>query len=110
MGFCYPGTGKGGDLPPRSECVLKWRQKMLDTMRDVELTIIIGKYARDWHLPDRSRESITQTVSDWQVLLPECFPTPHPSPRNNRWLKNNPWFELEVVPRLQLRVRNLLES
>lgn len=110
MGFCFPGTGKGGDLPPRAECEQNWRRQMLDVMPHVELTIIIGKYARDWHLPDRIKESITQTVSDWQVLLPECLPTPHPSPRNNRWLKNNPWFEQEVVPRLQERVRVMLDE
>ncbi len=101
MGFCYPGTGKGGDLPPRSECAPAWRRQMLDAMPEVELTIIIGKYARDWHLPDRSKQSITQTVLDWQNLLPDYLPTPHPSPRNNRWLKSNPWFEKDVIPELQ---------
>lgn len=104
MGFCYPGTGKGGDLPPRLECSPAWRQQMLDAMPEVELTIIIGKYARDWHLPDRSKQSITQTVLDWQNLLPDYLPTPHPSPRNNRWLKSNPWFEKEVILELQRRV------
>lgn len=108
MGFCFPGTGKGGDLPPRPECAPAWRQSFLDAMPDIELTLIIGKYARDWHMPDRKRESITQTVADWKSLVPEIIPMPHPSPRNNRWLKQNPWFETEVLPELRRRVADLI--
>ncbi len=108
MGFCFPGTGKGGDLPPRIECAPAWRQQFLDAMPNIELTLIIGKYARDWHLPDRKNESITQTVSDWKALAPDIIPMPHPSPRNNRWLKQNPWFETDVLPELRRRVCDLI--
>jgi uracil-DNA glycosylase len=108
MGFCYPGTGSSGDLPPRSECAPAWRQAFLDYMSKVELTFIIGRYARDWHLPDRQSETLTETIKDWKALAPDIIPLPHPSPRNNRWLKQNDWFGEEVLPMLRDRVATIL--
>lgn len=108
MGFCYPGTGKSGDLPPRPECAPAWRQRLLDTLPKLQLTLIIGQYAQAWHLPERSGDSLTEVAQDWQSYWPQRLPMPHPSPRNQRWMRNNPWFESEVLPALRTRVRILL--
>ena len=107
MGFCFPGTGKGGDLPPRLECAEAWRSRILETLKSVELTLVIGRYAIDWHRPDQSSRSVTEAVRDWQQLWPSKLILPHPSPRNNRWLKQNPWFEAEVIPILQAKVSEI---
>lgn len=107
MGFCYPGTGTSGDLPPRPECAPAWREALLDRMPNVKLTLVIGRYAMDWHL-GRSAGSLTDTVQSWKEHRPARLPLPHPSPRNNIWLKKNPWFEAEVLPYLRGRVRRVL--
>lgn len=106
MGFCYPGRGKSGDLPPRPECAALWRQRLLDCLPNVELTLVVGRYAQQYHLPDADR-SVTGTVRRWREFLPAVLPTPHPSPRNQLWLRRNPWFEAELVPALRRRVREL---
>ncbi len=106
MGFCYPGRGKSGDLPPRPECAALWRERLLDCLPDIELTLVIGRYAQQYHLPDTGR-SVTATVRRWREFLPAVLPTPHPSPRNQLWLRRNPWFESELVPALQRRIREL---
>ena len=110
MGLCFPGTGKFGDLPPRVECAPAWREQALALMPNLELILIIGRYAIDWHLPDAKGQSITALASNWQHTWPDQLVMPHPSPRNNRWLKTNPWFELEVIPALQSRVAEMLVS
>jgi len=107
MGFCYPGTGKSGDLPPRPECADTWREALLSRLPNIELTLLIGQYAQAWHLPD-GRKKVTANVEHWREYWPRQLPMPHPSPRNNLWLRRNPWFEQEVVPQLQARVRALL--
>jgi len=107
MGFCYPGTGKSGDLPPRPECAPAWREALLDRLPDIGLTLVIGQYAHAWHLAN-SRKSVTANVRHWRDCWPEVLPMPHPSPRNNLWLRRNPWFEGEVVPELQDRVVRVL--
>lgn len=107
MGFCYPGTGKSGDLPPRPECAPAWRQLLLDRLPDIALTLVIGQYAHAWHLPDGER-SVTGNVQQWGRYWPTLVPMPHPSPRNNLWLRRNPWFEQDVVPALQRRVAEVL--
>lgn len=104
MAFCYPGTGKSGDLPPPMKCADQWRVKLLDLMPEIQLTLVIGKYALDWHLGDQQSRTLTETVKQWENYWPELLPMPHPSPRNNRWLKNNPWFLADVVPELRKRV------
>lgn len=108
MGFCFPGTGRSGDLPPRAECAPLWRQRLLDHMPHIELTLIIGDYAQRWHLPSVAPAKVTATVADWRSHWPAVLPMPHPSPRNNIWLKINPWFVADVVPALQARVAKLL--
>lgn len=110
MGFCYPGRGRGGDLPPRPECAPAWRQSLLDHLVNVRLTLVIGQYARNWHLPATRRLSLTETVRRYADFAPAFLPLPHPSPRNNRWLKTNPWFERDVVPVLARRVAEALSS
>lgn len=108
MGFCYPGTGASGDLPPRKECAVQWRAPLLRAIPRIELTLVIGQYAMAWHLPGDSNKNLTETVRAWRLHWPDVLPLPHPSPRNNIWLKANPWFELEVVPAVRDRVRSLL--
>lgn len=109
MGLCYPGTGKSGDdLPPRRECAPQWRARLLQAMPRIELTLVIGQYAMDWHLPDAAATSLTDTVRAWQARGPATMPLPHPSPRNNIWLKANPWFAADVLPVLQARVRAIV--
>lgn len=108
MGFCYPGTGTSGDLPPRPECAVTWRERVMQSLQQVELTLVIGRYAVDWHLPHLKRQSITQAAQAWQEAWPGQLVLPHPSPRNNRWLKTNPWFESDVLPVLRQRVGQLI--
>lgn len=110
MGFCYPGRGKGGDLPPRPECAEAWRAKLLGQLDKIELTIVIGRYALDWHLNTKSKETLAQIVANWRHYWPEAVPLPHPSPRNTQWLKKNPWVETDIVPQLQSRIRTLLNE
>lgn len=108
MGFCYPGRGKGGDLPPRPECAPQWRARVLAELPDIELTLVIGRYAMAWHMPDAGT-AVTQVVKQWRSFWPGMVPLPHPSPRNNLWLRRNPWFEAELVPQLQQRVSAILD-
>lgn len=107
MGFCFPGTTKGGDLPPRPECAPAWRAALLSQLTNVRLTLVIGRYAQAYHLPEAG-SSVTEAVRNWRKHWPDVLPLPHPSPRNNRWLKRNPWFADEVVPRLRTRVAEIL--
>jgi uracil-DNA glycosylase len=109
MGFCYPGTGESGDLPPRPECAPAWRERLLAFATSLRLTLVIGRYAQAYHLPD-APSSLTATVAAWRDYWPAVTPLPHPSPRNNIWLKKNPWFERELVPELQARVALLLRG
>ena len=109
MGFCYPGTGSSGDLPPRRECAPQWRKRLLAQIPNIELTLVIGQYAQAWHLQEAQAATLTETVKGWRNHWPKVLPLPHPSPRNNIWLKGNPWFTSDVVPALQARVREILE-
>lgn len=104
MGFCYPGTGPSGDLPPRPECAATWRAPLLALLPGVELVLAIGRHAQAWHLGPTARATLTETVRAWRDCGPGLLPLPHPSPRNNRWLRNNPWFEQDVLPTLRERV------
>lgn len=108
MGFCYPGRGRSGDLPPRAECAPRWRQRFIDLLPALELILVIGQYAQAWHLQAQRRRTLTETVRDWRVFGPGIVPLPHPSPRNNLWLRRNPWFEEELVPELARRVHAAL--
>ncbi len=108
MGFCFPGAGRGGDAAPRPECARHWRRPLLDAMPQIELSILLGAYALDWHIGNRDCANLTETVRNWRQYWPQNLPLPHPSPRNNRWLKRNLWFETDIIPVLQSRVRTLL--
>lgn len=108
MGFCYPGTGKSGDLAPRRECADNWRVPLLKMLSSIELTLIIGQYAIEWHLNDTKKKTLTETVKSWQTYWPQNVVLPHPSPRNNIWLKKNEWFTADVLPKLKSRVQQLL--
>ncbi|MEP1151809.1 MAG: uracil-DNA glycosylase family protein [Balneola sp.] len=101
MGFCYPGKGKSGDLPPRPECAPLWHKPLLESITDLKLTLLIGQYAQRYYLKDRMKRTLTDTVKNYSEYLPEFLPLPHPSPRNNIWLKRNEWFELGLVPKLK---------
>lgn len=107
MGFCFPGRGNSGDLPPRPECASTWRQALLEPLKHLQLTVVIGQYAQAWHLPD-AKSSLTETVAAWQQYWPDIIPLPHPSPRNNIWLKRNPWFAEQLLPQLQQAVQDVL--
>ncbi len=108
MGFCYPGKGKSGDLPPREECAPAWHQKIFKAVGEVKLTILIGQYAQDYYLRDRQKPTLTQTVRAFKDYLPRVIALPHPSPRNNIWLKKNPWFSQELLPILQKKISTYL--
>lgn len=108
MGFCYPGSGKSGDLPPRLECADKWRKTLLAQLDSIKLTLIIGQYAIKWHLNSTAKKTLTETVEAWRDYWPENVVLPHPSPRNNIWLKKNQWFESEILPELKVYIEKLL--
>lgn len=105
MGFCYPGKGKTGDLPPRPECAPQWHQSLFDELKKVELIILIGMYAQKYYLGKNVKKTLTETVRNYNEYLPKYLPLPHPSPRNRFWLTKNPWFEVEVLPELRERVK-----
>lgn len=108
MGFCYPGKGRSGDLPPRPECAPAWHDRLLAAMPHVRLTILIGKYAQQRYLGKHAGINLTETVRNFHTYLPGYLPLVHPSPRNGIWQRRNPWFETEVVPALQEIVREIL--
>lgn len=108
MAFCYPGKGKSGDLPPMPICAETWREALLQSMPHIAVTLAIGQYAQAWHLPSR-KTTLTATVRDWETYGDGLIPLPHPSPRNNIWLKKNSWFEKEVIPVMQKRIMQALK-
>jgi uracil-DNA glycosylase len=108
MGFCYPGKGVSGDLPPRQECAPLWHNQLLSKMENIKLTILIGQYAQKHYLGEKFQPTLTENVRNFKLFLPNYLPLVHPSPRNNIWQKKNPWFEAEVVPVLQVLVKDVL--
>ena len=109
-GLCYPGRDpRGGDLPPRSECAPLWFHRVRSLLPHIETTVLAGGYAQKWCLGERMGHTVTDTVLHWHDFAPEYFPLPHPSFRNNLWLKKNPWFERELIPQLRLRIRDMGE-
>ncbi|MBL4783682.1 MAG: uracil-DNA glycosylase family protein [Porticoccaceae bacterium] len=109
MGFCYPGTGKSGDLPPRPECEPAWRKTLLDSLPNIQTTLVIGLYAQAYHFSIK-KPAVTKLVADWKTHWPTNVPLPHPSPRNNIWLRKNPWFEEQVLPPLKQRIADILSK
>ncbi len=110
MGFCYPGKGKSGDLPPRPECAPLWHNQLFDKLPKLEFILLIGSYAQKYYLKDSRKRTLTETVQSYSEYLPRFFPLPHPSPRNNIWLKRNDWFEKELVPELQQTVKGIIKK
>ena len=104
MGYCYPGRGKGGDLPPRRECAELWLDQLLARLPQIELTLLIGQHAQRHFLGRRRKESLTATIRAWQEYGPGFLPLPHPSARNTPWFRQNDWFEEQVLPALSARV------
>ena len=109
MGFCYPGKGKSGDLPPRKECAEHWHKKLLNSLPNIRLTLLIGQYAQAHYLNDIG-DTLTDTVKAWRKYAPKYFPLPQPSPRNIAWLKKNSWFESKTVPQLRKAVSSAFED
>ena len=111
MGFCFPGyTEKGADKPPRPECAKAWRAQLFDTAPEIPFYIAVGGYAQAYHLKGRAKRTLTETVQAWREYTPRVIPLPHPSWRNNGWIKKHPWFETELLPYLKRRVRRALRS
>ena len=117
MGFCFPGLdAKGGDLPPRRECAELWRKPMFAALPNLELILLVGQYAQKWHLgPKLVGKSLSETVARWRDIYhstdhPRLVPMPHPSWRNNAWLKRNPWFETELLPVLRADIARIVAS
>lgn len=108
MGFCYPGKGSSGDLPPRPECAPLWHNAVLAKMRNIKLIILIGQYAQKYYLGEKLKPTLTETVKHFKLFLPEFLPLVHPSPRNKIWQKKNPWFERDILPVLQKTVKGIL--
>lgn len=108
MGFCYPGKGSSGDLPPRPECAPLWHQRLLSGMKKVKLTLLIGQYAQQAYLGERVQRNLTETVKHHADYFPEYLPLPHPSPRNRFWMAKNEWFKSDVIPILQQEVKRHL--
>lgn len=108
MGFCYPGKGASGDLPPRPECAPKWHPLLLKYLKNVKLILLIGQYAQKEYLGSKAADSVTENVINYHSFLPKYLPLVHPSPRNKIWQKKNPWFEKELVPELQAIVSRLI--
>jgi uracil-DNA glycosylase len=111
MGFCYPGRdAKGGDLPPRKECAPLWHARLLPLYPAVRLNLLVGSYAIAYYLKGRTKPTMRETVRAWREYLPRLFPLPHPSWRNVLWMRQNPWYEAEVLPDLRARVRAVIEE
>lgn len=110
MGFCFPGTGKSGDLPPRSECAPLWHDRVFEQLKDLKLTLLIGQYAQKHYLGGQAKSTLTETVKNYEEYLPKHLPLPHPSPRNNIWMKKNPWFQELLIPDLRSTVRPFCKS
>lgn len=110
MGFCYPGTGKSGDFPPRPECAPLWQTKLMEGITDAKMIVLVGAYSQQYYLKGISRKSLTETVKGFLDYLPTYFPLPHPSPRNNLWQAKNKWFPELVLPVLKQTVEEILRS
>jgi len=108
-GFCYPGSGRSGDLPPRPECAPLWKPRLHPALGRVRLTLLVGSYAQAEELGERAKATLTETVKAWREYGPGVIPLPHPSPRNRLWLRRNPWFEQELLPELRTSVQAALE-
>lgn len=110
MGFCYPGKGKSGDLPPRPECAPLWHERIFEKISDKKIIILIGQYAQKYYLGNRFKKNLTETVKHSQEFLPDYLPLVHPSPRNNIWQKKNSWFEKNLIPQIQFLTNQIIRN
>ena len=108
MGFCYPGKGTSGDLPPRPECAVLWHQQVLTLMPNIKLTLLIGQYSQNYYLKLKAKSTLTETVQQYEIYLPKYLPLPHPSPRNNIWQKKNAWFSELLLPILGFKIKEII--
>jgi uracil-DNA glycosylase len=108
MGYCYPGRGNRGDMPPRRECATLWLDHLLAKLPRIELTLLIGQYAQRHFLASRRKPSLAETAKAWREYAPQYIPLPHPSPRNQPWFKRHAWFEEQLIPMLQSRIKTIL--
>jgi uracil-DNA glycosylase len=108
LGFCYPGKGKTGDLPPMPQCRRRWQAPFLSHLANLKLILLVGRHAQSFHLGAQAKKSLTETVACWQDYDPLFMPLPHPSPLNQRWIKQHPWFMRDIIPQLQRRVAALI--
>lgn len=109
MGFCYPGTGTSGDLPPRKECAELWHKQVMNHLKNVQLTLLIGQYSQNYYLGATAKKNLTETVRSYKEYLPAYLPLPHPSPRNNIWQKKNAWFADELILLLQEKIAKIVK-
>ncbi|GBK96847.1 uracil-DNA glycosylase family protein [Haemophilus influenzae] len=109
MDFYYPGKGKSGDLPPRQGFAERWHLMILGHLPNIQLTILIGQYAQKYYLPE-NKDNVTNTVKNYRQFLPHFIPLVHPSPRNQLWITKNPWFEEQVIPELQILVKQIINK
>lgn len=109
-GFCYPGRGSGGDLPPRPECAPLWHEKLRTHLPQVRLTLLVGQYAQKRYLPKGFAANLTEAVRKWRDAPSGMFPLPHPAWRSRLWMAKHPWFEAEALPDLRDRVRTALQA
>lgn len=107
-GFCFPGSAKHGDLPPRPECAPLWHPRLRAALPQLRLTLVIGAHAQAYYLARRRKATLAATVQAWREYLPDFFPLPHPSPRNQRWFRDHPWLDAEVIPEVRRQVRELI--
>ena len=110
MGFCYPGKGKSGDLPPRTECAPQWHSRLFDKLIDLELIVLVGSYSQEYYLNDNKEKTLTERVRNYRSYLPQYLVLPHPSPRNNIWISKNPWFEKEMLPIIPKLISETLQG
>lgn len=110
MGFCYPGTGTSGDLPPRKECAELWHKQVMNQLKNVQLTLLIGQYSQNYYLGAIAKKNLTETVRSYKEYLPTYLPLPHPSPRNNIWQKKNTWFADKLMPLLQEKIAKIVKN
>ena len=108
MGFCYPGKGKTGDLPPRKECAPLWHEELFKNLENIDLILLIGAYAQKYYLGKLAKRTLTETVAEYEEYLPKYFVLPHPSPRNNIWMKKNSWFQESILPELKRKIQEIL--
>ena len=107
MGFCYPGKASGGDKPPRPECAPTWHEKVMRELPEDRLMLLVGTYAQRAYLPDTKSWTMRERILRYRDFLPHFLPLPHPAWRSTLFMRDNPWFEAEVLPEVRQRIAKL---